>query len=210
MCVKNKKVLDVNKIHLILEKEKNREKLLSLIFYYIKKFLNKNPEQMELNKINLLSRYDDKNTILIKRLLQSHLPIKIREKIVQKIFSDIVNIEEEEYSKELYMNKSNLQELYKSNFSIGSHGYNHFWWNKLNKNEQENEIKKSINYFKRINVYDKYFSVCFPYGGYNNKTLELLKKYNIKFALTTKEDKINKKNIHNIFELPRYDTNDFK
>ncbi|WP_428079563.1 polysaccharide deacetylase family protein [Candidatus Pelagibacter sp.] len=210
MCIKNKKVLDVNKIHLILEKEKNREKLLSLIFYYVKKFLNKNSEQIELNKINLSSRYDDKNTILIKRLLQSHLPLKIREKIVQKIFSDIVNIGEEEYSKELYMNTSNIQELYKNNFSIGSHGYNHFWWNKLNKNEQENEIKKSINYFKKINVYDKNFSVCFPYGSYDIKTLDLLRKYDIKFALTTKEGKINKKNIHNIFELPRYDTNDFK
>ena len=147
---------------------------------------------------------------MIKRLLQSHLPLKIREKIVQKIFLDIVNIEEKEYSKELYMNESNIQELYNNNFSIGSHGYNHFWWNKLNKNEQENEIKKSINYFKKINVYDENFSVCFPYGSYNIKTLDLLRKYNIKFALTTKEDKINKKNIDNIFELPRFDTNDFK
>ena len=108
------------------------------------------------------------------------------------------------------MNKNNIQELYKNNFSIGSHGYNHYWQEKINKNEQEMEIKKSINYFKKIKVFDKNFSVCYPYGSYNLQTLNLLNKYKIKFALTTKVGKINNKNLTNVFELPRFDTNDFR
>ena len=108
------------------------------------------------------------------------------------------------------MNKNNIQELYKNNFSIGSHGYNHYWWEKINKNEQEMEIKKSINYFKKIKVFDKNFSVCYPYGSYNLQTLNLLKKYKIKFALTTRVGSVNKKNIKKVYELPRFDTNDFK
>ena len=210
MCVKNKAVLDVNKIHFILEKEENRDKILDLIFLYVKKILNKNPQQIGIEKINLLSRYDDKKTILIKRLLQHHLPLPYRKKIADTIFKDIVNYSEEEFSKILYMNKNNIQELYKNNFSIGSHGYNHYWWGKINKNEQEMEIKKSINYFKKIKVFDKNFSVCYPYGSYNLQTLNLLNKYKIKFALTTKVGKVNNKNLANVFELPRFDTNDFK
>ena len=210
MCVKNKAVLDVNKIHFILEKEENRDKILDLIFLYVKKILNKNPQQIGIEKINLLSRYDDKKTILIKRLLQHHLPLPYRKKIADTIFKDIVNYSEEEFSKILYMNKNNIQELYKNNFSIGSHGYNHYWWGKINKNEQEMEIKKSINYFKKIKVFDKNFSVCYPYGSYNLQTLNLLKKYKIKFALTTKVGSVNKKNIKKVFELPRFNTNDFK
>ena len=108
------------------------------------------------------------------------------------------------------MNKNNIQELYKNNFSIGSHGYNHYWWEKINKNEQEIEIKKSINYFKKIKVFDKNFSVCYPYGSYNLQTLNLLKKYKIKFALTTRVGSVSEKNIKRFYELPRYDTNDFK
>ena len=108
------------------------------------------------------------------------------------------------------MNNNNIQELYKNNFSIGTHGYNHYWWEKINKNEQEIEIKKSINYFKKIKVFDKNFSVCYPYGSYNLQTLNLLKKYKIKFALTTRVGSVNKKNIKNVYELPRFDTNDFK
>ena len=210
MCVRNKAVLDVNKIHFILAKEENRDKILDLIFLYVKKILNKNPQQIGIEKINLLSRYDDKKTILIKRLLQHHLPLPYRKKIVDKIFKHIVNYSEEEFSKILYMNKNNIQELYKNNFSIGSHGYNHFWWKKINKNEQEMEIKKSINYFKKIKVFDKNFSVCYPYGSYNLQTLNLLKKYKIKFALTTRVGSVNKKNIKKVYELPRFDTNDFK
>ena len=210
MCVRNKAVLDVNKIHFILAKEENRDKILDLIFLYVKKILNKNPQQIGIEKINLLSRYDDKKTILIKILLQHHLPLPYRTKIVDKIFKHIVNYSEEEFSKILYMNKNNIQELYKNNFSIGSHGYNHYWWEKINKNEQEMEIKKSINYFKKIKVFDKNFSVCYPYGSYNLQTLNLLKKYKIKFALTTRVGSINKKNIKKVYELPRFDTNDFK
>ena len=210
MCVRNKAVLDVNKIHFILAKEENRDKILDLIFLYVKKILNKNPQQIGIEKINLLSRYDDKKTILIKRLLQHHLPLPYRKKIVDKIFKHIVNYSEEEFSKILYMNKNNIQELYKNNFSIGSHGYNHYWWEKINKNEQEMEIKKSINYFKKIKVFEKNFSVCYPYGSYNLQTLNLLKKYKIKFALTTRVGSVNKKNIKKVYELPRFDTNDFK
>ena len=210
MCVKNKSVLDVNKIHFILEKEKNRDKILNLISLYVKKILNKNLQQIGIDKINLSSRYDDKKTILIKRLLQHHLPLPYRKKITDKIFKDIVNYSEEEFSKILYMNKNNLLELYKNNFSIGSHGYNHYWWEKINKNEQEIEIKKSINYFKKIKVFDKNFSVCYPHGSYNLQTLKLLKKYKIKFALTARVGSVSEKNIKRAYELPRFDTNDFK
>lgn len=210
ICIKNKKILDVNKIHFILEKEQNRDKILNLIFLYLKKFLNKNLEQLKLDKINLKSRYDDKKTILIKKLLQNHLPSSCREKIVNKIFKDIMNTSEEDFSKKIYMSKSNIQELYANNFTIGSHGVDHLWWDKLSGKKQEIEIKNSINYFKKIRVFDKNFSVCYPYGRYNKKTLGLLKRYKVKFALTTKVDKVNLKNINNNLELPRYNTNDFK
>ena len=38
----------------------------------------------------------------------------------------------------------------------------------------------------------------------------MIKKNNIKFALTTRVGSLNKKNIRYNFELPRHDTNDFK
>jgi ATP phosphoribosyltransferase len=70
--------------------------------------------------------------------------------------------------------------------------------------------EKSINFFKKNKIFDKAFSVAYPYGSYNEDTIKLLKKYNISFALTSKPGAINKKNLNNNFTLPRFDTNDFK
>ena len=106
--------------------------------------------------------------------------------------------------------KNNVRELFKNNFSIGSHGYNHFWWGKISKKDQEKEIKKSIEFFKKIQVFNQNFSVCLPYGNSNFHTNTILKKYKIKYALTTNVGNINKDNISQIYKIPRFDTNDFK
>jgi peptidoglycan/xylan/chitin deacetylase (PgdA/CDA1 family) len=209
-AIKNKKVLDVNKIHFILEKEQNRKKILNHIFKLIRKYTNKSEDDLNIDKINTVSRFDDKETTLIKRLLQTHLPLKIREKITNDIFKSILNYDEKDFAKKIYMNKNHLIEMNKNNMTIGSHGYNHFWWKNINYKDQLLEIKKSIEYFKKIRVFNENFSVCYPYGSYNLKTLKILKSFNVKFALTTKVNSLSKNNINKNFELPRFDTNNFK
>ena len=208
--IENKKVLDVNKIHFILEKEQNRKKILNHIFKLIRKYTNKSEDDLNIDKINTVSRFDDKETTLIKRLLQTHLPLKIREKITNDIFKSILNYDEKDFAKKIYMNKNHLIEMNKNNMTIGSHGYNHFWWKNINYKDQLLEIKKSIEYFKKIRVFNENFSVCYPYGSYNLKTLKILKSFNVKFALTTKVNSLSKNNINKNFELPRFDTNNFK
>ena len=208
--IKNNKVLDVNKIHFILEKELDRKKILKSIFKYTNKYLNKDEYSLNLNKIETKNRYDDKETVIIKRLLQTHLPLKIREKITNKLFNEIVSHSEESFSKKLYMDTKNIKEMFSNKMSFGSHGNNHYWWENLSNHDQERELKTSINFFKSIKVYDSNFSVCYPYGSYNLNTIKMIKKNNIKFALTTKVGSLNKKNIRYNFELPRHDTNDFK
>ena len=53
-------------------------------------------------------------TILIKRLLQNHLPINIRQKITNKIFQKILNIKRKHFAK-LYMDTKQIKEMYKNN-----------------------------------------------------------------------------------------------
>ena len=208
--IENKKVLDVNKIHFILEKEEDREKLLKLIFRYVKKFMNKSVDELRINKISTKSRYDDKNTIIIKKLLQHYLPLKIREKIINKLFKSVIGLDEKNFSKILYMNSKNIMEMYKDKMVIGSHGDYHLWWKNISYKSKLNEIRNSINFFKKIEVYDHNFSVCYPHGSYDLDTLKILKQYNVNYALTTKVGSISHKNIDKFLELPRLDANDFK
>ena len=206
--IENKIVLDVNKIHFILEKEQNRKLILKEIDNYLLKEKLKPLSELNLSRINLKHRYDDRNTFLIKKLLQFFFPEKLREKIINYLFTKILNKDINEFSKELYMNKKQIKEMYNGKMDFGSHGVYHYWWQLLKKKEQEKEIINSRKFFENLGFNTNNFSVCFPYGSHNNDTISLLKKHNIKFALTTKVGGINKANLKNNFTFPRYDTND--
>ncbi len=207
--VKKSSALDVNKIHFILEKQTNRNDILSKIDIFLKKKVNKQISDFDLSKINFSSRYDNKKTILIKRLLQFYFDKSLRKKLIDYLFKLYVEINEKEFCKNLYLTKNNIIEMSKFNMKFGSHGSNHYWWNSLSKLNQEKELLESKNFFKKINVDIENFSVCYPYGAFNSNTLKLMKKHNISFALTTQVGSINRKNISKKYILPRYDTNDF-
>ena len=119
-----------------------------------------------------------------------------------------MNIEEKEFSREIYLSRNNVSEMYKSGMSFGIHGENHFWWEHLPIHKQEKELQNPINYFKKLNVEVSNISVCYPNGSYNKSTLKILKKLDISFALTTQKGPINKKNVSFKYQLPRYDVND--
>ena len=207
-------VLDVNKIQFFMAKEKNKKKIFMQIKKILKlkykidldNFLKKN--RNKILKIN--SKFDDKNTSLIKALLQKLLPKSQRKFIIDELFKVIVTKNIEKFSSELYLNFENIKEMRQSGMYFGSHGYDHEWWENLTKKNQEKELLKSIQFLKKIGINKNRLSVCFPYGSYNKETLGLLKKYSFKFGLTTLQDTVNLFNLKNPLTLPRYDTNYFK
>lgn len=201
--------LDVNKIHFILEKEKNKKIILDEIFDFTQKNLNMEKSDFKLNNKLLKGRYDDTETILIKRLLQRIIPLNEREEIINKLFKKYLNISEKEFIETLYFNEKQLIEMNRNGMHFGSHGVKHFWWEDLKVEDQMLEISNSIDYLKKLVINGKELSICYPYGSYNKNTLSLLKKMDISFALTTKVDTLNKKNIKSKYEIPRLNTNDF-
>ena len=209
--VENKTILDVNKIHFILEKEQNRKKILKEIDNLLIKKNKKTINQLDLTKIKYLNDlYDDKETTLIKRLLQYYLPFDDRNYIINELFKKIINISFENFAKEIYMNADHLKEMYSEGMTFGSHGYQHVYWEFLDKNKQEEELINSIKFYKKLNFNTDNISVCYPYGSYNDITIDILREKNISFALSTHVGDVNKSNIFEKYKLPRMDTNDFK
>ena len=203
-----KYLLDVNKIQLILGKAKDKNKLLKEIFDLIKVISGKNRNQLDLKKINLKSRYDSKEIILIKRLLQLHLNDKLRKKIINKLFNNYFNSKEIQYFDEFYINKKDALEMSNNGMSFGIHGYNHYWLNSLTYKQQESEINLSLNNLKTLKLFKPNLSICYPYGAYDKNTIKISNKFNFKFAVTTKPNSLNKFNLKKIYEIPRYDCND--
>lgn len=202
-------VLDVNKIHFILASAdiqtiisdvkgdwhlyQDNYALYSFEYYY--------------KKLALPDRFDAVDVIFIKRLLQVELPLELRKIIVDKLFSKYVIENEAAFSRELYMNTEQMKTMVNCGMHIGCHGFDHFWLSSLSKEAQEVEIEKSLVFLESIGAKDKYWSICYPYGDYNNDTLDVLNKYNCAFAFTTKV-KIANLQSDDCLELPRIDTND--
>ncbi len=207
--IENKIVLDVNKLHFILEREQDHKKILNEIDNILIKEKISRISNTDIKKGSMKSRFDPKETNIIKRLLQFYLPKKIRKKIMNSLFTKILNIELKDFSKILYMNKEQIKEMYSENMCFGSHGDYHYFLGKLEKKDQEKEILNSINYFKKLGFDTSSFSLCYPSNSYNEDTLKLLSKYKIDFGLTTFKGGIDKSNIQKNFTFPRFDTNDF-
>jgi len=207
-ALKQNEVLDVNKIQFILEKEKDRKRILSEIEVNLIKLSGEKLEKFY-NKIKPPSHFDDKDTFFIKQLLQHLLPSKMRNNIINKLFYKTVDKEEKDFARKLYMSSKHIKEMYLNKMFIGLHGSGHLWLKYLNKNEQEKEIKNSLSFFSKIGIKNN-ISMAYPHGSYNKITLNLLKKYKIKFAFTTKPGSINSHNLMKRYLFPRYDTSDFK
>lgn len=217
-CFQDKKVLDVNKIHFILEScIDEEEKILKEMEEYLKK--NKD-SRISLSYDDYFkeyavdSRFDKKEVIFIKRMLQVVLPEDYRKKLVDILFKKYVCtigdkiISERAFWEELYLTPEQIRMMEKLGMHIGFHSHDHVWLNSLSKEEQEFQIKSSIDYFKEIGVKTEKMTLSYPYGGYNEESVELIKKYGIPLAFTTKVA-VADLNKDEDYALPRLDTNDF-
>ena len=207
------RVLDVNKIHFILASVKD----ISLLLDDIKLLLNEYRSEYNLEsydyyfeKLAQANRFDTKEVIFVKRLLQVELDESLRLIFTDKLFSKFVSSDEETFSKELYMSEDQIECMVNSGMHIGSHGYDHYWLGSLPKEKQELEIQESIKFIQKVGGNIDNWTIGYPYGNYNEDTISLLKQYNCKLGFTTKVDiaEINASENDERFKLPRLDTND--
>jgi peptidoglycan/xylan/chitin deacetylase (PgdA/CDA1 family) len=153
------------------------------------------------------SRYDSKEVMFVKKLLQFGLELEVREKIVDELFIRLVGIDQACFSRELYMTTEQIKTMSRNRMHIGCHGYNHFWWNKLSRSEMEAELDMSLKFLYQIGVDPNLWTASYPYGSYDAQSIELLKLRGCKYALTT-EVGIATTSFDKRFILPRLDTND--
>lgn len=208
--ITEKIVLDVNKIHYILAVVKDKTKILNDLKVLIKKYkyqYNLEDFSTYYNKLALKTRFDSKDVIFIKRLLQVELQEELRMIIVDHLFQKYFDLDEEALSDELYLSKDQLKEMNRLGHHIGNHGYNHYWWNALSKDQLLKELDLSTNFLSEIGVDMSNWTACYPYGGFNEQAIDMIKARGCKAAFTTEVDIANlEEKIR--FTIPRLDTND--
>ena len=202
-------VLDVNLIHHILSCVDDVKQLVSsLNSHCLSNGISESNIDAYYEEYAVPNRLDNANTIFVKRMLQHVLPEHLRSSIADNMFKEFVGLNAAEFSKELYMSVDEVKGLVNSGMYVGSHGSRHYWLNKISSEEQEKDIKQSLNFLEDVGAPTNDWVMCYPYGAYNDATLSLLKKYDASVGITTDARVANLKG-DNPFELPRLDTNDF-
>lgn len=203
-------VLDVNKIHFILASENDKSRIIT----EVKRELNQHRNNYNLKSFSFYyeklakpNRFDSAEVVFIKRLLQVELDELVRNIITDNLFEKIVGIDENSFSRELYMDIEQIQCMNRNGMHIGSHGYDHYWLGALDRQKQKIEIEKALEFMTLIGIDTKNWTMCYPYGNYNDETIELLTEHKCKLAITTEVD-IADTQKHNRYTLPRLDTND--
>lgn len=91
---------------------------------------------------------------------------------------------------------------------IGNHGYNHKWFDRLAEAEQRREIEQSRQQLESIGLVKEGWTMCYPYGAYNQETISLLAESGCAAAFTTKGGETRNLLSDIRYEINRLDTND--
>ncbi len=208
-AITENKVLDANKIHYILASAKDEQAVVEDIFIQLGIYRSDyklRENDYYFNKLAVPNRFDTKEAIFIKRILQLELEEELRGIITDFLFRKFVCSDESEFSRKLYMNLNHMQYMRRNGMYIGNHGYDHYWLASLSRQEQEYEVDKSIEFLKTLGCDISAWVMCYPYGNYNNDTISILQQRGCKLGLTTKVGIADIQSER--FEFPRLDTND--
>ena len=202
-------ILDVNKIHYILASVENKNVLVNYINHELDLARSKyhlKSNQYYWQKCGGKSIYDTESVIFVKRILQRDLPNKFRLMLLDKIFKKFVSMDEKEFSKTIYMDIDQISHLRENGMYIGNHGYEHCWLNSISPTAQIKEIDLSLDFMKKVGSDIENWIMCYPYGGYNDSLLSVLREKNCRIGLSVEVGIANLIN-DNLLTLPRLDTN---
>ncbi len=178
------RVLDINKIQLILAVSRDIEPVITAI-----------------------DRAVDREAESGGRMLQHALPERVRRPLIDDLFRRLVSADERAVAAELYMSVDAVRELYQAGMSIGAHADRHLRLPTLSRDEQETEIDGALRVLDAVGLPRHRFAFCYANGDYDNDSLELLRSRQCRLACTTQPD-LARITRDELLTLPRIDTND--
>lgn len=203
-------LLDVNKIHYILASA-NIYKLLEDIkrlmdHYRGIEFDYASTEEL-FSEYAIVNRFDSKETVFIKRMLQTVLPERLRNRISSELFEKYVGVSEEQLAYELYLTEDQIRTMKRHGMYIGLHGYDHYWLANLELEQMKKDIDMALNVLDEF-IDRKQWVLNYPYGNCNDEVINYIKLKGACLGMTT-EVRIAQIGKDDRFRLPRLDCNDF-
>lgn len=203
-------LLDVNKIHYILASA-NIYELVEDVKKEMDRYRGTEYDYAStdelFNDYAIANRFDVKETIFVKRMLQTVLPEHLRNVISSNLFKKYVGVAEEQLAYELYMTEEQIRMMKRHGMFIGIHGYDHYWLGNLKEEQMKKDIDQALDTLNEF-VDRKQWVMNYPYGDYNCSVLDYIKNKGACVGLTT-DIGIAEIGKNSALELPRLDCNDF-
>jgi len=185
-----RKLLDVNKIHLILAANPSTIQLIN----EIREIFDTNSGAAVLGRsfselreeYSVANLTNDPDTRFVKLLLQEVLPKNIRKIVLNELLSKYIRRDESAIVDELYMNPDQIKVMHGNGMNIGSHGHAHSRFEFMSYESQMIDIDQSLKHFRSIGIDDANVVVCYPYGSFNAETKAILSSYGCLAAISLK------------------------
>ena len=203
-------LLDVNKIHYILASADINKLVVDVkakLDYYRGSEYDYPPTEELWNQYAVANRFDNKETIFVKRILQTAIPEQLRNRISSDLFEKYVGVTEEQLAYELYMTPEQIRTLKRHGMFIGLHGYDHYWLGNLSPEKMREDVSKALETMDEF-IDRKEWVMNYPYGNYNDDVLAYIKSEGACVGMST-EVRIADLEKDNALTLPRLDCNDF-
>ena len=188
-----RKLLDVNKIHILLSGQATPKEIVKIAREV---FLEMGLEEVVkisfdalFAKHGVANLWNDNETEFIKKLFQKLIPTEIRKKYLANVFNQLVKRSESSWVDELYLSPEDVQTLVECGMEVGSHGHSHEWLAEMTLDGQQDELTKSFMYLDNAVKYGKSRSMCCPFGSYNDDTLDILRSLNVQTAVLNRQQK---------------------
>ncbi|PYN66146.1 MAG: polysaccharide deacetylase [Gemmatimonadetes bacterium] len=208
--VEGGRVLDTHKIHFILAACPDRAKLARQLLDMIEGWRGDvalPPTDALWRQHAVGSRFDGPEVVFVKRVLQRGLPTDVRSVLTQRLFEEFVGVDVRAFAQELYMDLEQLRCLRRLGMDVGGHGAEHVWLDALDRRAQDAEISRTLAFLARVHGgVPVDWVMCYPFGSYDETTLELLRSRGCALGLTTRAAVA--PDLGRPLELPRLDTND--
>lgn len=203
-------LLDVNKIHFILASADIKKLVVDvkdkMDYYRGQEYDYPSTEELW-NQYATDGRYDGKDTVFVKRILQTVLPEKLRNQISSDLFEKYVGVTEEQLAYELYMTPEQIRTLKKHGMFIGLHGYDHYWLANLPTEQMHQDVGHALEAMQEF-IDPDCWVMNYPYGNQNQEVIDYIRQRGCVLGLTT-EVRAADLDKDDRYLLPRLDCNDF-
>ncbi len=207
---KERKLLDVHRVHYILGKIGGINALGIL-----KDIIN--PDMLVKKDVQIFEgrtyNFQDNDTATkdFKHCLNYDIDAQHRRHVLELILNKL-KVDEGSLFNEYYMSSEDIKSMHENGMHIGSHAETHTVLSKLSSEQQFNEIRNSSNFLQGI-INERITSFAYPYGGFHtftDVTEGILEDQGIKFSWNVEPRDVVEKDIQaRPLALPRFDCNMF-